>query len=263
MYGRSTILFPLALLALLALLTLWIDRSVQPPEKKPDGNSRHDPDYILHDFVTSKTDINGKLQYMLAATEMKHYPDDDSTSLIRPRFTQYATDKPYTQIEAQRGTVSSDGEVVEFMDKVKVVRQAFKDRGEMTVFTEYLKVFPKTDIATTDKPILITQAPNTVIHANAMVYDKKRKVINLSQKVRVHYERPAPIVAPASARSVNTTKSASNPVNKKNSPVPEKAKPKAAVKNTTPNNARTKKTIQPNIQRKSALNQQYRNSETS
>ena len=71
MYNRPVILFPLALLAVLALLTLWIDRSVQAPEPKPDGSTRHDPDYILTNFVTTKTDVNGDIRSILRATEMR------------------------------------------------------------------------------------------------------------------------------------------------------------------------------------------------
>jgi lipopolysaccharide export system protein LptC len=207
MYGRPTILFPLALLALLALLTLWIERSVHAPQHKLEGNTRHDPDYMVNNFVTTKTDLMGNLHYVLAAVGMKHYPDDDSTELVRPRFTQYDIGKPYTQIEGQRGLVSSNGENVQFMDNVKVVRQAFKDRGEMTVLTEYLNVTPKSDIATTDKPVVIMQAPKTVVHAIGMIYDKKQRTVQLLNKVRVHYERPeTPDPLPANkAKSLNET----------------------------------------------------------
>jgi lipopolysaccharide export system protein LptC len=189
MYGRPTILFPLALLALLALLTFWIQRIVQPPAPKLDGSNRHDPDYILNNFVTTKTDTNGNLHYRLVASEMKHYPDDDSTELQHPHFTSYAPGKPYTQIEGQRGFVSSNGENIQFMDNVKVVRQASKDRGEMVVLTEYLNVEPKKDLVTTDRPVVITQAPKTVIHAIGMVYDKKQQTVKLLKNVQVHYER--------------------------------------------------------------------------
>ncbi|MFZ3087682.1 MAG: LPS export ABC transporter periplasmic protein LptC, partial [Methylotenera sp.] len=77
--ARSAIVFPLVLLMLLALLTFWINKTVQPQAPKLDGSSRHDPDYIMSNFVTTQTDINGDLRYKLAAIEMRHFPDDDST----------------------------------------------------------------------------------------------------------------------------------------------------------------------------------------
>lgn len=190
MYGRHTIIFPLAVLVLLAAITFWIDRTVQAPAQKPDGNTRHDPDYIVNNFVTTKTDINGNIQYVLAASEMRHFPDDDSTRLQRPRLTQYADTRPYTQIESQEGLVSSDGEVVQFIGNVKVVRQPTAERPEMTMRTQYLKVTPDTEIATTDRPVVITEGPKSEVHAVGMIYDKKNRTIQLLKRVRAHYEKP-------------------------------------------------------------------------
>jgi lipopolysaccharide export system protein LptC len=190
MRGRHTIWFPLALLALMALITIWIDRNVQAPQAKRDGNTRHDPDYKLNNFSTTKTDADGNLRYVLSATEMVHYPDDDSTQLQRPRFTQYTVGKPYTQIQGQRGLVSSKGDNVYIMDNVTVVRQAFEGRGEMRVLTEYLHVIPDDDLAITDRPVVITQAPKTVVYGTGMIYNKKARTLKLLSKVRAHYERP-------------------------------------------------------------------------
>lgn len=203
MYGRPTILFPLALLALLAILTLWIERTVQPPAPKLDGSARHDPDYILNNFVTTRTDVNGDLRYKLLAQEMRHYPDNDTTELQRPHFTRYDINKPATLIEGERGLVSSDGENIQFMDNVKVVRQASAGKGEMVLLTQYLNLTPKKEIATTDKPVVITQAPGTVIHGTGMVYDKKQQTLKLLSKVKVHYDRPPQTRRPSQAKVKN------------------------------------------------------------
>lgn len=187
---RAAITFPLALLILLALLTFWINRTVQPPLPKLDGSSRHDPDYIMSNFVTTQTDVNGDLRYKLAAVEMRHFPDDDTTELQRPRYTQFAVGKPYTEVHGSRGFVSSDGEEVQLFDNVIVTRQAFADKGEMTVETDYLNIRPNEELVTTDRPVIIRQAPKTVIYATGMVYEKKQKTMTLLHKVRAHYERP-------------------------------------------------------------------------
>ena len=204
MYNRPVILFPLALLGVLALLTLWIDRSVQAPVPKPDGSTRHDPDYILNNFVTTKTDVNGNVSSVLRAEEMRHFPDDDTTELQAPDLVQFGmAGAPDTAITAKRGWVSSNGETVKFMDDVKVVREAFGDRGEMTLLTEYLHVTPDTGIATTDRPVVIKQAPKTVVHGTGMIYNKKKQTVTLLKNVRVHYERPAP---PKRARAASKGK---------------------------------------------------------
>lgn len=185
-------MFPLTLVLMMALITFWINQTVQEQGPRIDGSNRHDPDYRLHNFVTTQSDVNGKLRYVLAAAEMTHFPDDDTTVLQRPKFTQFAVNKPYTQIQGLRGYVSSDGETVEFVDNVKVVRQATADKGQMELLTEKLTIEPSKDLATTQSPVTIIQAPKTKVTAVGMVFDKKNQTMTLLNNVRVHYERPAP-----------------------------------------------------------------------
>lgn len=197
---RSAIIFPIAILSVLALITAWINHTVQPPQPNLDGSSRHDPDYIVSNFVTSQTDVNGSLRYKLAAAEMRHFPDNDSTDLQNPRYTQFSLNQPYTKVEALRGYVASNGEQVQLVDKVKVTRQAFAEKGEMTVETEYLNILPNQDLVKTDKPVVIKQAPNTVIYATGMVYEKNTRTVTLLHKVRAHYEKPTTIIQNATAK---------------------------------------------------------------
>ena len=187
---RPALLFPLLLLSMLALLTFWINKTVQPSAPKIDGSSRHDPDYIMRNFVTTQTDMAGALRYKLASVEMKHFPDDDSTNLQRPRYTQFSANKPYTEVQALRGYVSSNGEQVQLFDNVKITRQAFAYKGEMTIDTNYLNVLPNQDLARTDSPVVIRQAPKTIIYATGMVYEKNTHTVTLLNQVRAHYEKP-------------------------------------------------------------------------
>lgn len=215
MQGRSTILFPLIVVAILAFISFWIESTVKSPLHKSKANFRHDPDYYLENFVTTKTDIRGNLRTMLAATKMQHYPDDDSTYLTRPRFTQFTNNLPYTQIEGQKGQVSSNGEVVEFTKNVIVFRRALNDKPEMRLATDYLKIYAKQEIATTNSPVLITQGSKTVIHGTGMIYDKKQQTFTLLKKVKVHYEKPARLTS--NAKEVPSK----NPLNRDHQKLPK------------------------------------------
>lgn len=254
MFRRSALFFPLVLAILLALLTLWISQTVEQQGPKIDGSNRHDPDYTMNNFVTTQTDATGRLSYVLAATEMQHYPDDDSTVLQRPRFTQYTVDKPYTQIESLRGYISSNGEEVRLVNNVKVVRQAFEDKGEMQVLTEKLLIYPKQDLVKTDAPVRITQAPKTVITGTGMIYDKKAQTVTLLNRVNVHYERP-PLVSAKNVKTKTDTKAPANTDSKANKKIkvnPAKASKidtkksataKTAVKKTSANKTNIKKRV--------------------
>lgn len=197
MYGRNAMILPIIVVTILALISFWIESKVKAPLHKSKASLRHDPDYYLENFVTTKTDVQGNLKSMLAATSMHHYPDNDSTFLTRPRFSQFTNNKLYTQIEGQKGQISSNGEVVEFTNRVIVYRPAIADRPEMRLSTDYLKIFSKQEIASTNSPVVITQGPKTVIRGTGMIYDKKQQTVTLLKKVKVHYEKPLPKKTPA------------------------------------------------------------------
>ncbi|KQT33204.1 MULTISPECIES: LPS export ABC transporter periplasmic protein LptC [unclassified Methylophilus] len=195
---KYPILLPIGLMLFLALLTFWINQTVQEQAARVTGLSRHAPDYMLYNFVSTRTDATGKTKYVLAAAQMRHYPDSDHTELDRPRFTQFGQESPYTQIHGQRGKISGNGKLVEFDKQVKVIRQATAEKGEMQMLTEKLFVEPDTDIAYTDLPVTIHQKPATVITGTGMRFDKKSETMQLFNRVHVHYER-APDAAPTKA----------------------------------------------------------------
>jgi lipopolysaccharide export system protein LptC len=204
---KHPILLPIALMLFLALLTFWINQTVQEQSLSMSRLNRHDPDYILHNFVSTRTNAAGMTKYVLAAVEMRHFPDNEYTELKRPRFTQFGLGKPYTQIYGQRGKISANGKLVEFNKQVKVVRQGTIQKGEMQLQTERLTMEPDTEIAYTDLPVTIHQKPATVITGTGMRFDNKAETMQLFNRVHVHYERapvatkPAILTAPAKTGS--------------------------------------------------------------
>jgi len=71
MSDRLTLWFPLGIMVLLALLTFWLERTVQGPLFKRDGSARHDPDYWVENFVARRLGKDGLPLHMLAAIKLK------------------------------------------------------------------------------------------------------------------------------------------------------------------------------------------------
>lgn len=202
----STLFFPILLLAFLAALTYWMNIKVQPAAPKPDGALRHDPDYYLKNFKSTTHDVNGKLRYRLEANLMKHFPDDDSTELTQPIFTQYDAGKQYVRVNGVFGEVSSNGEDIKIYKDVVVKREPWGDKGWMTLETDYLHVMPEEDIILTQKPVVIRQAPDTVVRATGMVYQKAKQKVTLLNRVRAHYVQPKK----ATKKPINTLANKNN-----------------------------------------------------
>jgi lipopolysaccharide export system protein LptC len=178
---RAFSLFPLLLMLTLAAASFWLERAVQAPEHDKSGKLRHDPDFIADDFGITKMDASGKPEYILSAAHMLHYPDNDSTDIVTPRLVQRHDNDAAIVIQADRGTVSKNGEEASFYGSVVVVREAALGRSELRVQTEYLQIVPDRDLARTDKPVIITEGDSRLSGVGMEFNNKTRQFALLSQ----------------------------------------------------------------------------------
>lgn len=190
MINRFSVFFPIFFAAILAFISYWVQISVENESEKRGNKLSNSPDYFLTNFKTTQTDSDGSIRFILSASEMTHFAQDDTTRLKKPLFIRYKNNAPSSQIEGGVGLVSTDGEEVQIFDNVKVARLETETKPKMELFTDQLTVLPNKDQAFTKRPVRITQDPKTVVNAIGMRYDKKNGVMKLLEKVRVHYEKP-------------------------------------------------------------------------
>jgi len=184
---RLTATAPLILVALLAGLTFWLERMVQPVAAPGTRASRLDPDYIVEQLSAISMSEKGTASYTLTAARMRHYAEDDSTVLETPKFVSYATAKSPVTITANEAVVSNNGEHVYFQDDVRVTRAPYANQSELLVRTDFLHVIPDQNIARTDRTVTITDASTTVTAVGFEINNDTR-VIKLRSRVRGTYE---------------------------------------------------------------------------
>jgi lipopolysaccharide export system protein LptC len=174
----------LPLLPLLGLLgaTYWLNQQVKPEPPKPDSSKRHDPDAIVENFSATKLNEQGVPEFIMAATKMLHYPDDDSTTLEAPHITIMYDEHPTIHATAKRGTVSSKGDEVFLQESVEVLREASTEQDQLTLQTEYLHLIPEQNLADTDRTVTIIDAHN-IVHATGMTMDNKTRTLKLLSQV--------------------------------------------------------------------------------
>jgi lipopolysaccharide export system protein LptC len=186
---RLSAWFPLLLLAVLAGLTFWLDRIVQPPASPRTEHPKSDPDYVVDGLSAVRMDSQGRTRDTLRALKMTHYPADDSTVLLEPRFISYAENHSPVTVTSRRARVSSNGENVYFEEGVRVVRAPYANRSELVLETSYLHVIPDANLAKTDKPVVIRDA-SAVIAASGLELNGETRVLNLQGRVRSTYDPP-------------------------------------------------------------------------
>lgn len=185
MIARGPLWLPLAILLGLALLSFWIEHSVRV---NPAGNglTRAEPEGIMENFDALRTDAAGQPHYRLTARRLKHYTGSRRTELEAPRFAQYDAEAGEVRASAREATVSPDGNEVDLRGDVVVERAAHAGRPPLTLRTAHLIAYPDRDLLRAPGKVEIRD--NTLnVHAGAMEFDTKRRVITLTGRVQARY----------------------------------------------------------------------------
>ena len=190
MRARVTPLLPLALMAFLGLLTLWLQYAVR---EGAGGDSRppsHDPDAIIENFTIQNLNDSGKLQYTFSAPKMQHFPDDGSGEVLYPRVVQISADGGNYVATANRGTINRQNEEVFLYGNVLVLREATREEPELRARTEFLHVLAGQGILRTNQTVTISDGRSTLTGVG-MVINKAKQQFTLQSQVRGTFDAPA------------------------------------------------------------------------
>ncbi len=179
---------PILLLASLAALTFWLDRSVK--SGSPLGvRDPSNPDVIVEDFSANLFNPDGSPRYALVAHRMEHRTDEDSTALETPTLTHYMPGKAEVQVRSEQAHVSHDAKEVVFTGNVRIVRAADARSGPITVTTSQLNVFPDQDLARSDKEVTITGEHGT-LKGVGLEFNNLTRQMRLRSRVRGEFKNP-------------------------------------------------------------------------
>jgi lipopolysaccharide export system protein LptC len=179
---RPTTWLPLAVLALLVALTLWLNQLVRAPGARDDGALRHDPDAVVEKFNAKKFAVDGHVLYTLAAKKMVHYPDDDSALLESLTLEAFEPRQPKMTITADHGRLEQAGDRVWIEGHVVLVRESDAKAEPARVTTDKLLVLPDAGIARTSSEVTLS-SPSSHVVAQGLELDNKTRTVTLD---RVH-----------------------------------------------------------------------------
>ena len=182
----TTRLFPLALMLTLALLTFWLDRAVREEEPHPSLR-RHDPDYLVDNFVSTTYNRGGAADMVLSAEKMLHYPDDNSIALVEPRMTQSRPEQPRFRVRADRGELKREGDELFLYDNVLLLREADADKPEARMTTSFLHIVRDRALVLTDREVTIVEGPRS-LRGHGMEYNNATRELLLRSDVQARFE---------------------------------------------------------------------------
>lgn len=187
MNNRPLYWFPLTIIAVLAALTTWLQFAVQTSSPGLLSNGRHVADYMIENFVLSRTNLAGQVIYTLHADHAEHYLDDDTTHLTRPHLVAHDDQQGSADIRSNRAFVTAQGKQVNFIGHVVLVRDVHDQQGPVTLTTEYLEAIPDQRVMRTNRPVLV-QGKSINMTAGGLELNNQTQILQLTHRVKARYE---------------------------------------------------------------------------
>jgi LPS export ABC transporter protein LptC len=121
---------------------------------------------------------------------MKHFKEEDKTSLFKPLYTKYKNKKKHSTIYSDVGEISDKGEEIILKENAILIRLPTKTKKTLKLYTHELNIYSELDIVTSQKAVKMIQEPNIEIDGVGMKYDNKDGILKLLSNVKVRYEKP-------------------------------------------------------------------------
>jgi len=169
-------LFILAMLIGAAVGSAWLLQRLSGDATKRAAVDHHDPDYYMEDFTTLTMKENGNPKNKIHAVYMAHYPDNDTTELLKPQMEIFREDKLPLYIAAEKGWVTGDDEAVFLRGAVKVWELDEKGNSTVEINTTDVRVLLDDEYAETDQYATIVTNSSTITGTGMRAFFPERRL---------------------------------------------------------------------------------------
>jgi lipopolysaccharide export system protein LptC len=188
-WDRFLLYLPLACMAVLALGSYWVVRSVAPLAEPAAPQVRgHQPDYFMDGFAIKTFDANGRMRSEVMGDKVRHFPDTQWLEIDGIRIRSFDAKGILTTATADRGLTNEDGSEVQLIGNAQVVREGTAKSGEkpspsMQYRSEFLHAFMNTEQLQSHKPVELIRG-NDRFKADSMHFDNAQQVLQLEGRVQ-------------------------------------------------------------------------------
>lgn len=174
----------------LAGASLWLLASLRDSLQRDSAQPPQGPILTLDNFTAIRMNAQGVRQYTLNAPHLEELPDDGGTEVNRPRFEIYRdADTRDWLIEAERGWLSTDQELVVLRQNVAAFRAATADQPPVTIHSRDLLYRPQPNLLSSDAAVRMS-TPNSWLSGTGMRADLNTHRLRLLWNVRGEYAPP-------------------------------------------------------------------------
>ena len=167
-------------LILTAAASAWLLNTVTREQALSEVSELHEPDYYMEDFTTLTMREDGTPKSSLYAVHMAHFPDNDTSELLKPRMEIYRSTKEPLYVKADKGWVTSNNEVIFLQGNVQLWENDEAGARVLQVDTTKARVLLEQNYAETDQFATIKSRRTTITGTGLRAYfkDSRLEVLN-------------------------------------------------------------------------------------
>lgn len=177
------------LIVAVSLFLLYFEKTDDVSDMISISEQEQRPDFFMDEVSSVKLNPDGSIHYRLTATTLTHFSQNDLTELTNPHLTLYQNDELPWELTAQKGTLISDGSVINLRDDVELVQKEELSTSATQLLTSELTIKPNEHFATTDKPVTIKTVDGLTQAKGLNAFFKTNRIELLSEVSGVYYPK--------------------------------------------------------------------------
>lgn len=141
------------------------------------------PDYEITGFDLHEYDVKGQLHYQIQATEVTHYPTNDTTELKSPHFAQQNETGAPVLGSADMGYILAKGDRVLMQGNAIIQQPKVNHSQELIARSDHFTYYPNKRTADTEAEVSFT-SPGSSMTGIGMNADFNSKILNILSNVK-------------------------------------------------------------------------------
>ena len=183
---RLAALTSLVLLFLGGAATFWLQRQLDTAEVATHPEKY--VDFIIENAHIKRFDADGMLVLENFFKKLEHYSDASANTTL-PLVKKYDKGRLSGTLEAARGQIYNNGEIVDLLDGVTVNFWQTGEKDPIIMKTKAMRLWREKERAESSDPVVIYN-PSGTVNAKGMIIDYAKNTLVLKGRVETLYRLP-------------------------------------------------------------------------
>ncbi|MBV8048653.1 MAG: LPS export ABC transporter periplasmic protein LptC [Paludibacterium sp.] len=183
--GRPARLFPIALVLLMALLTIWLDQVSKLGSFGRDLDPSR-PEFVSEEVDATRFDIQGRVEQRMVADKLWQYPNQNDLYFANGTIDLFRDGQQDYMLSAESGRYNTQTRIAFFDRKAHLLKPAAAGQPEVTLDSSAMTVDTARRYASSKQPTIIHYG-DSVANATGFNYDYNAGVVNLLSSARATY----------------------------------------------------------------------------